>query len=37
MNVVRVVNIFEAFLWSKGPSQHNDLGLSKPKEETRCS
>jgi hypothetical protein len=29
--VVRVVNIFEAFLWSKGPSQHNDLKLSKPK------
>ena len=23
------VDIFEAFLWSKGPSQHNDLRLSK--------
>jgi hypothetical protein len=30
-NIVRAVDIFEAFLWSKGPSQHNDLRLSKPK------
>ena len=29
--MVRAVDIFEAFLWSKGPSQHNDLKLSKPK------
>ena len=29
--VVRAVDIFEVFLWSKGPSQHNDLRLSKPK------
>jgi hypothetical protein len=36
-NVVRVVDIFEAFLWSNGPSQHNDLRLSKPKEEKRHS
>jgi hypothetical protein len=35
--VVRVVDIFEAFLWSNGPSQHNDLRLSKPKEEKRHS
>ena len=35
--VVRAVDIFEAFLWSKGPSQHNDLRLSKPKEEKRHS
>jgi hypothetical protein len=35
--VVRAVNIFEVFLWSKSPSQHNDLRLSKPKEEKRRS
>ena len=37
MNVVRAVDIFEVFLWSKGPSQHNDLTLSKPKEEMKRS
>jgi hypothetical protein len=35
--VVRVVNIFEVFLWSKGPSQHNDLRLSKPKRKEMLS